>query len=82
MMNVFPLQKFFLHLSDKPEALASLANAHNLKGEPLRGVAQYRGSGTCELYVVERRKNRLDILEGHSSNKETRRRFQLERCKR
>jgi hypothetical protein len=51
---------------------AFLANVH--KGEPPRDVMpQDHGSGTCEIEffcVVLRRKNHLDILEGHFSNKE------------
>jgi len=43
------------------------------KGEPPGDVKpQFRGSGTREIDVVKKRKNHLDILEGHFSNKETR----------
>ena len=53
------------------------ANRHEM-------LPQYRGSGTtCELYVMERRKNRLDILEGQFSNEEPMpwtSQFQLEGC--
>lgn len=60
-----------------PSQMRTRANRHEM-------LPQYRGFGTtCELYVMERRKNRLDILEGQFSNKEPvsrTSRFQLEGC--
>ena len=66
-LEPIPDTKILLHLSSLPGGCVQGRTARSCCPNTVALVLV-----SCELYVVESRKNPLDILEGHFSNKETR----------